>query len=444
MKGLILTYTLCYGGSFVSIFNPFPGLLIYFAFALITPESLWYWAVKPGHYSRIIAIAMLIGWVLKGFGDLRLGKAKWPIFSITAFWVWALFTTQTARVPMAAWNFCETFAKILLPIIVGITLLDSLKRLKQLAWTLAIAQGYVAYEFNRAYAFDGFNWVTWDEGYANLDNNSLCIAMVCASGLCFFLGLRATHWWKKWPAFFFSAMLAHVTMFGDSRGGMLGLVIMGIVSFFIIPKQPKHYLIFLLAVIIALRLAGPYVVARFATIFVDSEKRDASATSRLDLWKDCLELMVQYPLMGVGADNWPHIASEFGWPAGKEAHSLWLQIGAEMGLPGLFFLLFYYLSTMWMLWKMTRQKELDQTFLGDVARMVIAALTGFGCSAMFVSLEGLELPYYVCLLGAGALKLASLPPNNPEDAREFAAIHADAQAQQPVPRRQWQGPAPQA
>ena len=39
--------------------------------------------------------------------------------------------------------------------------------------------------------------------------------------------------------------------------------------------------------------------------------------------------------------------------------------------------------------------------------MVIASLVGFMCSAQFVSLERLEVPYYVALLGASALKLYS-------------------------------------
>ena len=53
----------------------------------------------------------------------------------------------------------------------------------------------------------------------------------------------------------------------------------------------------------------------------------------------------------------------------------------------------------------------------DVARMVIASLTGFAVSAQFVSLVGLEAPYYVALLGAGALKLASVPAPAPVTVR---------------------------
>jgi hypothetical protein len=37
--------------------------------------------------------------------------------------------------------------------------------------------------------------------------------------------------------------------------------------------------------------------------------------------------------------------------------------------------------------------------------VVIASLAGFSVAACFVSLEGLEFPYYVVLLGAGAMKL---------------------------------------
>jgi len=41
-----------------------------------------------------------------------------------------------------------------------------------------------------------------------------------------------------------------------------------------------------------------------------------------------------------------------------------------------------------------------------LARMVIASLVGFMVSSQFVSLEGLELPYYVVMIGAATLKVA--------------------------------------
>ena len=41
--------------------------------------------------------------------------------------------------------------------------------------------------------------------------------------------------------------------------------------------------------------------------------------------------------------------------------------------------------------------------------MVLAGLVGFLIAGQFVSLEGLEVPYYVTLLGVGALRLIPQP-----------------------------------
>jgi hypothetical protein len=71
----------------------------------------------------------------------------------------------------------------------------------------------------------------------------------------------------------------------------------------------------------------------------------------------------------------------------------------------------FYACCVWRLWPyVKRSDEQVDPWFTDTARMVIAALTGFAVSAQFVSLPGLEAPYYIVLLGAGALKLLSLEP----------------------------------
>ena len=76
MIGPLFTYLLTYGGSLAALFNPFVGLLVYVCFAIIKPEVMWFWSVPPGNYSRIIAISLLIGWALKGFGGWQFGRAR--------------------------------------------------------------------------------------------------------------------------------------------------------------------------------------------------------------------------------------------------------------------------------------------------------------------------------------------------------------------------------
>lgn len=403
MKGLLFTYALTYGGAVVSLFNPFVGLLIYFCFAIIKPESLWYWSVPAGNYSRIVAIALLIGWAGRGFGTWNFRQGKAIVFALLGFIGWAAVSACFAPNQAVAWHYIENLSKIVLPFLAGITLVDSIKQLKQVAWVLALSQGYVAYDLNRCY-YAGFNRLT-EVGFGGMDNNCNAIAAVTGAGLAFFLGISEKVWWRKLLAFALAALMAHVPMFGMSRGGMLGLIVTGVVAFLLIPKRPRDYMAFALAVIIALRLAGPSVIARFSTTFADKSERDASAQSRLDLWAKCWQCMLDSPWVGIGPDHFPLVADQYGFTPGKRAHSVWFENGAQLGFPGVGFLMGFYGLSIWRLWLALRRKEFADPWSAHAARMVIAALVGFCVSASFVTLEGLEIPYYTALIGTGALKL---------------------------------------
>jgi O-antigen ligase len=165
-------------------------------------------------------------------------------------------------------------------------------------------------------------------------------------------------------------------------------------------------------VLIILALSGQEVRQRFTSVFADKEERDKSAESRLDLWQANFKVMMQHPLFGIGPHQWPVVAEEYGFEKGKEGHSLWFQTGAELGIPGLVALLAFYLIVIVRLWPYHGEgSAVPDPFYRDCARMVISALIGFAVSAQFVSITFLEIPYYVVLLGAGALKLLSTPQN---------------------------------
>ena len=404
MKGLLFTYFLTYGGAIASLFNPFLGLLIYVCFAIMKPDALWFWAVPEGNYSRTVAVGLLIGWVLKGFGNWQFGRGRIVVVALVGFWGWTILSATQAPEATLAWNFVESLSKIVLPFLVGITTIDSARKLNQLIWVVLLSQGYVAYELNMTY-FSGYNRL-WLEGFATMDNNSVAIALVTCVGLAFFAGLAAEAWWGKVLAFGMMAFMIHAVLFSFSRGGMLALLFTGAAAFLLIPKRFMHYVALLLVVAGGLQLAGSEVQNRFMTIFARSGERDASAESRLDLWRACLDCMVKYPLTGVGPEQWGFIVTKYGFNQGKLAHTLWLQTGAELGLPGLLFLATFYFSCMFRLWPLARQRlEGLDPWLCHCARMVIASLIGFAVSAQFVSLSLLEVPFYITLIGAGVLKV---------------------------------------
>ena len=403
MKGLIFTWLLTALGVSSSLINPYFGFLSYVALAILRPDFLWSSHISGGRFSLIVASAMLVSWGCRAFGNWKLGAARRIVLLFAGFWLWSVFLAIQAPSQPHAWYFVEQMARILLPFLVGITTVRSIRNLKQLAWVIVICEGYVAFEMNMWY-FSGYNYL-WHIGFGGVDNNSAAIGLVTALGVAFFLFLNETARWKQAIIAGCAAFIGHAILFSFSRGAMLATIVFAAVSFLVLQKSLKHYLMFGVGLIAAVILAGPEVQQRFLQTFEQkSGVREASAQSRLDLWKNCFTILMKDPIMGCGPDHWPLHAHEFGWPKGKEAHSLWVQTATETGIPGIAMFLGFYLVCIWRCWRMLAKLQPDDPpWFGDACRMTVTSLCGFIVAAMFVSLEALEIPYYVALLGAGTL-----------------------------------------
>lgn len=410
MKGLVLTYLLCYGGAAVALFNPFVGVCIYWIFDIVRPQYMFAWAGAQGSFSQVIAIATIIGWALKGFGTWRFGRGRFLVALFVASGGWGLLSALGAPDQGVALAFVRELAKRTTMFLLAVTLADSAARLKALAWVIAGSAGYVALELNLRY-LAGFNEAN-AIGYGGMDNNSLAISLVTCLGPALFLGLYVKPWWQKGLAFGSAAFMGHGVLLTFSRGGLLGLIIAGAAAMLVAPKRPRYLFAMAVALALALRFAGPELRDRFDTTFSTEEERDYSAQNRVDLWMDCLQVMRKYPILGAGPDHFPLIAEEFGWPRGKEAHSLWLQLGAEIGVPGLALLALSYGLAVKRVWPLARARTTTEPGLWaqHAACMVVASLCGFVVSAQFVTMEGLETPLYLVVLAVGTLRLMSGTP----------------------------------
>jgi O-antigen ligase len=205
------------------------------------------------------------------------------------------------------------------------------------------------------------------------------------------------------------AAILHTILLTFSRGAFLGLLVVGAMAFLMLPKRPVYVLAMIAALLLTVRLVGPQLASRYSTTFVEAGSRDASAASRVDLWRDCLDTAIKNPIFGVGPRNWPLIASSYGWPAGKEAHSVWMQTLAETGFVGVSLLAFFFGATIVLLWPVARARIAPENRLeAGVATGVVLAVVGFAVAGQFVSLTGLETPYYMTLVGVVLLKSRSL------------------------------------
>lgn len=423
MLGLVVCCTVCAVAAVVGCIYPYVAFLTYVAFAIIKPSEMWFWSLGGVNLSAVVSVGLIIGWILQALGNWNLRSGWLPMLCLLAFWGWAWISwwhaTETSLSPSlreflpAGLSGQEergletilALGKIIFPCFIGATLLDTPRKVYGLFWMMVIAQGYICWEMNLAYVVDGYNRIH-EEGLGGFDNNCMAVSLVATTVPAWLLALRSPRWWQKVLGVFLGLLHLHTVLLSFSRGGMMALAVSLCLAFLAIPGGWRKCVLLSLLIVFAVRFAGPEVRDRFLSIFEERDRLDASAKSRLELWRDCMDVISKCPFCGIGLENWPAIAPAYGWPEGKEAHTLWLQVGAECGLPGLAFLLGYYVSVGWRLYRHTYAGFQLQT----VRDGVLAGLAGFMVAAQFVSIELLETPYYLALCGVGALRFVPKLP----------------------------------
>jgi len=392
----------CYGWL-----NPFFGLMVYTAFAILRPPFLWFWSWPGGdapRYSFYIALSTLVGWTIKGFGDrgslkyIRLPMVGLVMYLFAGIVAWRLMAVDGVR----AWAALNVQIKIGLMAFVTLSLVRTGKQIQTFAWILLLTLGYLAFEFNNQYLFDSWNRIYW-RGFGGVDNNGVAMIMVMGVPLAFFLGINAKTMFRKALCFFTVACMVHVILFSFSRGGQLGLCIVGltlfVIALFKLPRKGWTLLLAIVFVWLGMYLAGDEVRERFWTIFADQAERDKSAASRFDTWSAAWRCIKDHP-MGVGPRNFNAVSHQYGLPVNKSVHNLMLQTGADYGVLGMLGLFLFYGVTIVKTFVMaSHPTAVEMGWPRYFGHMVCISLTGFMVCSMFIGMESVETGFLIALLG---------------------------------------------
>jgi putative inorganic carbon (hco3(-)) transporter len=411
--GGIFTLLLTAAGTLLGWVHPFTGLMIYYTFAILRPEDLWFWAFQGqgNKLSLLVALSVLVGWFMSGFGGRRAFAGVWvPMVGLGVYLI-AGFSAYLTHVDPRydlfdiqdrSWNALQIQLKIGLMAIVTLCIVQSGRQIRTFAWVILASVGYLAWMFNSKYYFDNYNQLLY-QGFGGIDNNGVAMIMVMGVPLAFFLGVKDPRWWVKGLCFFAALLLMHVVLFSFSRGGQLGLIMVGITIFIVallmLPNKGLTLFIALIFVVAGLRLAGPEVRERFWTIFADPEVRDASAASRFDTWMGGYRCMLENP-MGVGPRNFNKVSQHYGLPRNKSVHNLFLQTGADYGIAGALGLYTFYVGSVLTTFRMTHTRTAKRLgWARYFGHMVCVSLGGFLVCSTFIGMESVEVGFIVGLLG---------------------------------------------
>lgn len=444
MKHLLLLSAAMIAGSVGALYHPFWGMLLYYHIALLRPQYLWSWSLPPGVRWSLIAAGIALLAASARLAAIFRGARLTSSLILTCLFAALLFAScLTAFDPSIADTYAIEYAKILLMALATMLVLDALWQFQAAVVMALLTVGYVAYEINSVYFFQG-RMDIFHLGYGGLDNNGAGLMLAMALPLAYAVGSAAPHLWQRGLAWSLGILVAHAVMMSYSRGAMVAsLVGLAWVTVFN-RRRPQAVLILAATAVVVSVLAGTEIRQRF---FSTSEyTNDRSAQSRFVSWQAAWEIAWEHPVLGQGIRNSGNYTQSYGADRfGRTIHSQYLQIAADSGIPALVVYLALVATTLlnflrsqaacrhWLVNHAADAPTADQPSPQEVYLLhhLIVGCTGsliiFLSGAFFLSLEWFEAPWLLIALAANLPSLVRDHLESPQRYRAAASCHRHAQ-----------------
>ena len=199
------------------------------------------------------------------------------------------------------------------------------------------------------------------------------------------------------------ALLLAALLITGSRGGMLALAC-GLLVLLVL-RSSRAAVVGISAVVVALILVPNPFVQRLQTL----PQTDNFAYTRLAIWKSAWTMMLDHPWLGIGLGQFEYVSTRYAFPVtthwakysrvAENAHSEYLQTGAELGVPGLLLVLgvFAFLAFA----AVRRLRTLPRASWGPIVTLLAAIVSVAAQSAVDFPLHTPPSALLLVLLAAG-------------------------------------------
>jgi hypothetical protein len=374
-------------------------------------------ALRPG---LVLAMLGLLVWLTRNHGARSLQRLKHPIGYLALFiGVWA-----AASVPFALYGtralayYLSHFASMMVLFLLVAAAVRDLHDVRR--FLLLFAIGALIFAF-----FATTPGVSRGIGAGGFDPNDSAMLLVAGLLPILYIILRTNGILLRGLLAVGFLVCCGAIVTSGSRGGFLALLALIVyIVFFYKAVSPMLRLM-----IVAILAAGVIGTAsgdywdRMESITDEDDYNRHSITGRKQLWTRGMEYMVARPVLGVGLHNFsvaegrhPIIVASIERGRGVKygvAHSMWVEMGAELGIPGalafigLFVVSFRYLSRYARLARRSRAPpELRRA--GEIAATLIGILVAVAVAGTFLSQQYTGMVWGVFGLILGFFKVA--PP----------------------------------
>ena len=380
-----------------------------------------FWPLKPALVSSLLAVGL---YLMQQHGPRRI---YWLRAATTTYvlllLLWAALSVPGALHQGVAFRMVtDGFIKTVLMYLVIIGSGRGFRDVEQLAFAyLAAATVFAATVLARFQVSDS----SWRLGhlYFTYDANDFATFAVSAIPLALYFTLAERRLSRRLLGASGIATLVVAFVWSGSRGGFLAMLAMAAFLLFRYTMLRARWRILGTAVIAAIFVttASDRYWTQMGTILKPSEDYNLTVENgRERIWRRGAGYMLSHPLFGVGADNFGVAEGTISYLARLQErgigvrwnapHNSFLQAGAELGIPGLFFLLAVVGTAFRSLGRVERLGVVSsrhQRGPPALAQSLKTSLVGFVVGAFFLSLAYSEMLYALVALAVALGKVMS-------------------------------------
>jgi O-antigen ligase len=379
----------------------------YAVFVVLCPQWNWRWGWDNSiDYQKFLAITTIIGTVLTGAFTNKISGIGWKsIWAILLFLSLSYISALQTIAPIQTEFYMDKLWKIVLMCVLGTLLIDDAKKLLCLVGAIVLSQAWNAYNINELYYEWGVRVDTFAWNFN--DNNTYAVSTVTTMALSFAIMLVYKNFWLRICVGLIFVLQMHQIMILQSRGTMLGGIVLGVLGFLFMPKTKYAFQVFGVGLLCGVILAGPSVVEEFTSSFKAEEELDSSAQSRFDLWKAGVRITADNPVLGVGPWAGQVLVPELLGIQGrstKSLHNLLFEISAGCGVPAATCYLAYFFLP-WFVhlhyWLKGKIRD-DDHLLRTVNLATLCGIPGYWAASMFSAGALLEPSYILVVCSCAA------------------------------------------
>ena len=417
----------------ISFYRPFFGLLCFSWLAYMRPQDLAWGFAASLPLSKFVALAIWLSLILRG--KINILRVTPVSIAMILLWGWLFVSVLAAQnVDIALSKFTD-ISKVFLVALLSVVLVTSRERFILSIAAIGISLGFLGLKFGMFGILRGGVHFTKGVGGMIGDNNDFALALNMCIPLLVYLAVSLPKRWMRWGVGSLIPMTAMTVVFTHSRGGFLALAAL---TLYILARSRQRVagaIVISIAVVGGTQFVSDDYIDRLGTIV--NYEDDSSAQGRLNAWEASYHMANDYPIVGVGLDNFTLLFKEYA-PHPDDvhvAHNTYLQILAEAGYIGLILYLLLLAVALWTCESARyKAKILGYAWAESGARYLSASLVAFMVGGMFLNRAHFDLIYHIMILGACLLRIVSHDARwialHPRDRGDLLESEEDATAAQ--------------